>query len=164
MKFKAVFDCCIRFYPHMKGIHLLFRKDTGRFSTTDRTPFGRVASNFERKKFMNIVEEIFGRYLSLTPIQTANALVVAASEEDIYLNCVYFLIRREPNILFSSKPFIIITSRRRRTRRTRKYRLAQVRISWTIRTIDLFRSIHHPFHYIQHSENTYRFVLVFADQ
>ena len=49
------------------------------------------------------VEEIFGRYLSLTPIQTANALVVAASEEDIYLDCVYFLIRREPNILVANR-------------------------------------------------------------
>ena len=109
--FKLVFDCCIRFYPHMKGIHLLFRKNNvtsyhngDRFIVTKRnTPFENVVRNFDRKKVMDIVEEILGRYLSTTPIQTANALVVAASEENIHLDCVYFLIRREPTILGSSR-------------------------------------------------------------
>ena len=39
---KAVFDCCIRFYPHMKGIHImLFRRANGYSFPYDKpiTPF-----------------------------------------------------------------------------------------------------------------------------
>jgi len=86
----------------MKGIHLLFRKDNER-----NTPFEKAVRIFGRKKVMDVVEEILGRYLSTTPIQTANALVVAASEENIHLDCVYFLIRREPTILVSSRALSI---------------------------------------------------------
>ena len=47
---------------------------------------------------MKVVEDILIRY-SDTPINITEALITAAIDEDIHLNCVYFLLRREPDIV-----------------------------------------------------------------
>merc|ERR1712238_177738 len=49
---------------------------------------------------MGIVEEILTRYHSEgTPLNIVEALMVAAADENIHLDCSYFLLRREPDVL-----------------------------------------------------------------
>ena len=95
--FQVVCDYYIRYYPHFTGINLLFQTDGWGSSTA----FQRAVENFGRKNVVDVVEEILGRYSVTTPIQTMHALMVAATDTNtgIHLGCVYFLIRREPNVV-----------------------------------------------------------------
>ena len=116
--FRMVFEYGIRYYPKKKGISLLFQR-----SGFDPTPFllacqisyskhfrmsGRIrfAGNFPEEvtnpeDVMKVVEDILIRY-SDTPINITEALITAAIDEDIHLNCVYFLLRREPDIVMET--------------------------------------------------------------
>ena len=49
---------------------------------------------------MEVIEEILIHYYSDTPINITVGLAMAAINDNIHLNCVYFLLRREPDILF----------------------------------------------------------------
>ena len=127
--FRIVFEYGIRYYPKKKGISLLFQR-----SGFDPTPFllacqisyskhfrmsGRIrfAGNFPEEvtnpeDVMKVVEDILIRY-SDTPINITEALITAAIDEDIHLNCVYFLLRREPDIvmkLVSSSSLLTLSS------------------------------------------------------
>ena len=92
--FQLVFDACIRFYPYAIGITLLFQKD--RYGNT---PFENAVETYGRRAVVKVVEEILIRYSATTPIHTRNALVRAARSDTIHLDCVYFLLQREPNLL-----------------------------------------------------------------
>jgi hypothetical protein len=50
------------------------------------------------EQVMKVIEDTLVRY-SDTPINISEALVLAAIDEDIHLDCVYFLLRREPGVL-----------------------------------------------------------------
>jgi hypothetical protein len=91
--YQFVFEAGIKYFPKTKGIHLLFNKNNN-----DDTPFQGACKKFGYKEVMNFVEETLVRY-SDTPINTGEALLLAAIDENIYLDCVYFLLRRQPDIL-----------------------------------------------------------------
>jgi hypothetical protein len=47
---------------------------------------------------MEVVEDTLIRY-SGTPINIAEALVMASADKNVHLDCVYFLMRREPDAM-----------------------------------------------------------------
>jgi hypothetical protein len=97
--FQLVFEYGIRYYPNKKGINLLFRKN--QFSCS--TPFQAACDIHGRDKVMRVIEEILILYSSSsdnsTPLNVVDALITAAIDEDIHLDCVYFLLRRQPDVL-----------------------------------------------------------------
>ena len=50
---------------------------------------------------MKVIEDTLIRYSSSdnTPINLAEALLISAIDDNIHLDCVYFLLRRHPNML-----------------------------------------------------------------
>ena len=50
---------------------------------------------------MDIVEDIVSRYSETTPINTEDALILAATEDAIHLDCVFFLLKRQPDVMLS---------------------------------------------------------------
>ncbi|MGK3751316.1 MAG: hypothetical protein ACI8RD_003617, partial [Bacillariaceae sp.] len=61
------------------------------------------------KEVMEVVEDTLIRY-SGTPINIAEALVMASADKNVHLDCVYFLMRREPDVLqklLSSMPVVV---------------------------------------------------------
>jgi hypothetical protein len=50
------------------------------------------------KEVMEVVEDTLIRY-SGTPINIAEALVMASADKNVHLDCVYFLMRREPDAM-----------------------------------------------------------------
>ncbi|OEU14483.1 hypothetical protein FRACYDRAFT_241028 [Fragilariopsis cylindrus CCMP1102] len=93
--FRMVFEYGIRYYPKKKGISLLFFKKSYTFS---RTPFQLACKEFGYEEVMKVVEGILISY-SDTPINITEALLTAAIDENIHLDCVYFLLRREPDVV-----------------------------------------------------------------
>lgn len=106
--FQFVFDACIRFYPYAIGITLLFQKDI-----YGATPFENAVEAYGRNDVVKVVEDVLTRYSATTPIHTRDALVRAARSDTIHLDCVYFLLQREPNLLVLPRP----SSRTERARR-----------------------------------------------
>ena len=92
--FRIVLDYGIRYYPMMKGISILFQKHD--FSGT---PIQNACKRFRRKDVIDVVEETLARYSPTTPINITYALLLAAIDERIHLDCVYFLLRRVPDVL-----------------------------------------------------------------
>jgi hypothetical protein len=96
------FEAGIRYYPNKKGICLLFIK----------THFQVACRRFGYEEVMRIVDDTLIRY-SDTPINTTEALIMAAMNKNIHLECIYFLIRRQPDILhklLSSKQATTVTA------------------------------------------------------
>jgi hypothetical protein len=95
--FRIVFEYGIRYYPNRKGISLLFKKNC-----VNETPFQSACESYGRNEVMRIIEEILIRYSSSdnsTPLNVAEALIIAAIDEHVHLDCVYFLLRRQPDVL-----------------------------------------------------------------
>jgi hypothetical protein len=91
--FKLFFDYGIRYYPKKKGINLLFRKNND-----GTTPFQFACRTFGYDEVMKIIDDTLARY-SDTPVNVAEALLSAVIDENIHLECSYFLLRRQPDIL-----------------------------------------------------------------
>jgi hypothetical protein len=90
------FETGMRFFPKKNGISLIFKKD----ALIGDTPFKAVAYNkFGYKRVMTGVEDTLARYLDTTPIDIVDVLIVAATDENVHLDCVCFLIRRRPDVL-----------------------------------------------------------------
>jgi hypothetical protein len=94
--FRRVFEYGIRYYPKKKGFSLLFKK--GR---EDRTPFQAACKAFVYKDVMEVINETLARNSDI-PVNVADALITAAMDENIHLDCVYFLLRRQPDVLQKS--------------------------------------------------------------
>jgi hypothetical protein len=94
--FQLIFEYGIRYYPKKKGIHLLFRKNN--IFSIENTLFQISCRNFGYEKVMEVVEDTLARH-SDTPMNVAEVLVSAAIDKNIHLDCVYFLLRRQPDIL-----------------------------------------------------------------
>jgi len=92
--FRIVFDYGISYYPMMEGISILFQKDD-----FGETPIQVACKRFERNDVMDVVKETLARYSPTTPINNTDALLLAAIDERIHLDCVYFLLRRVPDVL-----------------------------------------------------------------
>mmetsp|Transcript_10563 Transcript_10563/g.12057 ORF Transcript_10563/g.12057 Transcript_10563/m.12057 type:complete len:134 (+) Transcript_10563:234-635(+) len=62
------------------------------------TPF-QIAQKHGREVVMRIVEEILPRFqIEGTPLNIVEAVVMAAIDGNVHLDCVYFLLRREPHV------------------------------------------------------------------
>ena len=98
--FQAVFEYGIRYYPKKKGISLLFMKNRNG-ETPIQIAFRKTKL---RDEVMTVIEDTLTSYSSFsdnndTSINTVEALVMAAIDENIHLDCVYFLLRRQPDVL-----------------------------------------------------------------
>ncbi|OEU10362.1 hypothetical protein FRACYDRAFT_247395 [Fragilariopsis cylindrus CCMP1102] len=92
--FPFVFEAGIRHFPKKKGIQLLFSKNR-----LGDTPFQLACRKFGQKQVIKGIDGILGFYSGDTPINITEALVMAVTDENIHLDCVYFLLRLEPDIL-----------------------------------------------------------------
>merc|ERR1712183_977294 len=93
--FRIVLDYGIRYYPLTKGISILFQKDSRR-----ETPLQVACNKFKQNYVMDVVEETLVRYYSpTTPTNSMDALMLAAIDEHIHLDGVYFVLRRQPDVL-----------------------------------------------------------------
>jgi len=93
--FQAVFETGISYYPHKKGICLLFKKDN-----YNETPFQMGSTRLGRNEIMDVVEDtITCSYSEETPLNIVDALLTAAIDDAIHLDCVFFLLRRQPDVL-----------------------------------------------------------------
>jgi len=64
------------------------------------TPFQDACIMNGRDVVINVIEEILTRYHSEgTPLHIIEALMMAAANENIHLDCSYFLLRSEPDVL-----------------------------------------------------------------
>jgi hypothetical protein len=90
--FQLVFEAGIKYFPRKKGINLLFHKKGYRL-----TPL-QYCVIFGHEKVMEIVEGTLARY-SDTPANAVEALLSAAIDENVHLDCAYFLLRRQPDVL-----------------------------------------------------------------
>jgi hypothetical protein len=97
--FKSVFEYGIHYFPKKKGINLLFRK-----TYEGDTPFKIACEKYGHDQVMEVVEDTLIRYSTsldnhASQLNIVEALMMAAIDENVHLDCVYFLIRREPDIL-----------------------------------------------------------------
>jgi hypothetical protein len=97
-KLKFVFEYGIRYFPKKKGLSLIFKRNDYGY-----TPFYFACFPRGEEQVKKMIEDTFIRcYSSLeeTPsLNVVEALMTAAIDEDIHLDCVYFLLRRQPDIL-----------------------------------------------------------------
>lgn len=92
--FQLVFELCIRYYPKTLGIRLLFKIE---HLCDSETSFSRACETHGRDKVMKIVENTMNN--SDISINTVEALFLAAIDDNIYLDCVYLLLKRQPDVL-----------------------------------------------------------------
>ena len=112
--FQFLFEQCIRYYPYKKGISLLFQ-DIHQWGTDEHiTPFAEACSityrplkcnSVKRNAIMDVVEDVLARYSGTTPINTMEAILAAAMDPEIHVDGVYFLTRRQPDVLISRMKF-----------------------------------------------------------
>jgi hypothetical protein len=110
--FQLVFDAGIRYFPKKKGISLLFEKnDNG------DTPFQMACKKFGSGVVMAGVEETLTRYNSCSdntsPLNIMEAFKAAVIDESVHIDCLYFLMQREPCVLqklLSLKPEAMLES------------------------------------------------------
>jgi hypothetical protein len=101
--FRSVFEAGIHYYPKNKGIGLLFRK-----YDHDETPFQDACKGFGYKTIIKVIEETLVDHHHSNddsdddadgPYNIVDALITACIGENIHLDCVYFLLRRQPDVL-----------------------------------------------------------------
>ena len=101
--FRSVFEAGIHYYPKKKGISLLFRKNDH-----DKTPFQYACTDFGYHTVIKVIEETLVDHHHFNddsdddadgPYNIVDALITACIDEHIHLDCVYFLLRREPDVL-----------------------------------------------------------------
>ncbi|OEU06224.1 hypothetical protein FRACYDRAFT_255564 [Fragilariopsis cylindrus CCMP1102] len=115
--FQIVFEYGIRYFPKKKGISLLFHKANDGETTFQRACTKLVCENVMFvedaklccEKVMEVVEDTLARY-SDTPVNVPEALLLAAIDENVHLDCVYFLLRREPDLLLKLLPQLLPSS------------------------------------------------------
>ena len=103
--FRFIFEYMIRYFPYKKGIALLFRVTHIRYP--DRyfgrcAPFNLACDEFDQPQVMEVVEDVLAQVSGTTPINTIEAVVLAATDPNIQLDCLYFLIHRRPDVLLRS--------------------------------------------------------------
>ena len=86
----------MRYFPKKKGIHFLFLRS--RFGRAYKTPFYVACEKYGREEVLKSIEKVLVD-CSNNPYDTAEALVLAAINDEIDLDCVFFLLRREPDVL-----------------------------------------------------------------
>ena len=95
--FQMHVDALFHFYPKWKGITALFQKNGSGY-----TSFEMACEKFTRNAVLDVVEEILMRYTTMTPpVNMGDALMMAAIDDSISLDGVYFFMRRQPDIMLS---------------------------------------------------------------
>ncbi|OEU17866.1 hypothetical protein FRACYDRAFT_238294 [Fragilariopsis cylindrus CCMP1102] len=97
--FQVIFEYGILYYPIKKGISLLFQKSKYGV-TAGITPFQMAYQKWGQDEVTKVIEDTLIRYSSSNnrpPFNIAEALITAAIDENIHLDCIYFLVRREPD-------------------------------------------------------------------
>ena len=102
--FRLVFDYGIHYYPIKKGINILFQTNRN-----GDTSIQLACKKFGRDKVMNVINDTLTRcrYSSdndAPKLNIVEALVMAAIDKSIHLDCVYFLLRRQPDLLVKLLP------------------------------------------------------------
>ena len=96
-EFQLIFDALLCFYPRWKGMLALFQQDDN-----GRSSIEMACENFPRKSVMETVEQTILRYTGTTPsLNIGNALMMAAIDDTISLDGVFFLMRRQPDKMLS---------------------------------------------------------------
>ena len=102
--FRCVLNAEMRYFPYKIGINMLFKKDID-----GDTPFEMAVQCWQlcrggnveqrRKEVMDLINTTLTQYstTSPTPLRIGDALIVAATDDSIHLDCVYFLTRRHPD-------------------------------------------------------------------
>jgi hypothetical protein len=100
--FQSVFEYSILYYPNKKGINLLFQKNN-----IGKTPFQMACKKWGQDEVMKTVKNtlIKCRSHNTGPYNVADAILTAAIDENVHLDCVYFLLRREPDVLMKLLSF-----------------------------------------------------------
>ncbi|OEU12762.1 hypothetical protein FRACYDRAFT_263044 [Fragilariopsis cylindrus CCMP1102] len=116
--FQHTFGYGIRYFPKKKGISLLFKKN----NHDGHTPFQYACKTFGREKVMEAVEDTLIRCYNSSsddtpPLHIVSALMTAANDENIHLDCVYFLMRRKPDVLMKQLPPLPYISNLRKRKR-----------------------------------------------
>ena len=91
--FQLVYKAGIRYFPEKEGICILFQKDND-----GDTPFSDACKLLGRDKTMKVVETTLAEK-SDNKYVTSNVLLLAAIDDNIHLDGLYFFIRREPDLL-----------------------------------------------------------------
>ena len=98
--FQVVLDCLFRYYPRWRGINTLFTVDDN-----GHTPFQIACIFLTHTKVMEVVEEILVQYTTndglVNTNNNGNAIILAASDDTMSLDGLFFLIRRQPNTMLS---------------------------------------------------------------
>ena len=116
--FHTVFEYGLRYYSNKKGINRLFQKAQHK----GKTPFQLACTRFGWKTVVGVVKEILHHNFqqqqqqlrvdddnkpnsnnigesTMLPYNITEALISAAVDETIHFDCVFFLLRRHPDIL-----------------------------------------------------------------
>jgi len=91
--FQLVLEAGIRYFPGRKGINLLFRKDS-----FDDTPYRCACEKHGQEVVSKAIESTLIDCAD-EPYDAAGALVLAAIDDNVDLDCVYYVLRREPDVL-----------------------------------------------------------------
>jgi hypothetical protein len=102
--FQIVFEYGLLYYPNKKGISILFMKDD-----LNCTPFQILCEQYGSEKVMEVIEDTLIRYTSSSlnldnnttapRLNIVDALLSAAIDENVHFDCVYFLMRRHPDMV-----------------------------------------------------------------
>lgn len=66
-----------------------------------RHPSKLLVKKFENRPVMDVVEDTLARYSNIVPLNIFEALVSAAIDESVHRDCVYFLIKRQPETVIN---------------------------------------------------------------
>jgi hypothetical protein len=97
----------MRYFPKKKGISLLFQKDID-----NETPFQDACEQFGHEQVMMVITDTLNNP-DTPPVNSADALLSAAIDNGIHLDCVYLLMRREPDVLqklLSQSPAVVTSA------------------------------------------------------
>lgn len=93
--FKTVLDVVIRYFPRKEGIKLLFQTNCD-----GATPFETACLRHGRENVMEIVESVLTeQHSDSTPFNAAEVFLSAATDENTGLDGVFFVLRRQPDVL-----------------------------------------------------------------
>jgi hypothetical protein len=104
--FRFILECGMRYFPKKKGISLPFQEDMD-----NETPFQEACKKYGHKQVMMVISDTLNN--PVTPLlNSADALLSAAIDDSIHLDCVYLLVRREPDVLqkLLSQSLAVVTS------------------------------------------------------
>ena len=91
--FRCVFATGLSLYPIMVGINLLHQKDPLR-----KSPYGMMCEKHGEKATGTVIREALQSY-NATPYDPIDTFIYAATENKIWLDGVYSILRTHPNIL-----------------------------------------------------------------